>query len=286
MSNIRTLVRGIYNIQKLRVQMGNRLVGNFKVKLGQAPSEPEGSLDKQDEAFLARLRKDFLKITDGVLTLPTRKKFKSEGVIDNYTELCLVSSYINLAEEEQNQFKYLGKVLSDFPIWIEFLKSVKGVGPAMAGVLLSEIDISKAKYPSSLFKLAGIDVAEDGKGRSRRKEHQVDVEYTDKDGKTAIKKGITFNPFLKTKLCGVLGGAFLKAGEKDNPYREAYYDYKNRLENHPNHSLKSKGHRHNMANRYIIKLFLIDLHMKWRELEGLPVSVPYHEAKLGLKHAS
>jgi hypothetical protein len=286
MSNIRTLVRGIYNIQKLRVQMGNRLVGNFKVKLGQAPSEPEGSLDKQDEAFLARLRKDFLKITDGVLTLPTRKKFKSEGVIDNYTELCLVSSYVNLAKEEENQFKYLGKVLSDFPIWVEFLDKVKGVGPAMAGVLLSEIDISKAKYPSSLFKLAGIDVAEDGKGRSRRKEHQVDVEYTDKDGKTAIKKGITFNPFLKTKLCGVLGGAFLKAGDKNNPYKDAYYDYKNRLENDPNHSLKSKGHRHNMANRYIIKLFLIDLHMKWRELEGLPVSVPYHEAKLGLKHAS
>ena len=284
MSNIRTLVRGIYNIQKLRVQMGNRLVGNFKVKLGQAPSEPEGSLDKQDEAFLARLRKDFLKITDGVLTLPTRKKFKSEGVIDNYTELCLVSSYVNLAKEEENQFKYLGKVLSDFPIWVEFLDKVKGVGPAMAGVLLSEIDISKAKYPSSLFKLAGIDVAEDGKGRSRRKEHQV--EYTDKDGKTAIKKGITFNPFLKTKLCGVLGGAFLKAGDKNNPYKDAYYDYKNRLENDPNHSLKSKGHRHNMANRYIIKLFLIDLHMKWRELEGLPVSVPYHEAKLGLKHAS
>ena len=220
MSNIRTLVRGIYNIQKLRVQMGNRLVGNFKVKLGQAPSEPEGTLDKQDEAFLARLRKDFLKITDGVLTLPTRKKFKSEGVIDNYTELCLVSSYVNLAKEEENQFKYLGKVLSDFPIWVEFLDKVKGVGPAMAGVLLSEIDISKAKYPSSLFKLAGIDVASDGKGRSRRKEHQVDVEYIDKEGKPATKKGITFNPFLKTKLCGVLGAAFLKAGEKNNPYRE------------------------------------------------------------------
>ena len=47
MSDLRTLVRGIYNIQKLRIQMGNRLVGNFKVKLGQAPSEPESTLDKK-----------------------------------------------------------------------------------------------------------------------------------------------------------------------------------------------------------------------------------------------
>ena len=34
MSELRTLVRGIYDIQKLRIQMGNRLVSNFKVKLG------------------------------------------------------------------------------------------------------------------------------------------------------------------------------------------------------------------------------------------------------------
>tara|TARA_R110002020_G_scaffold133997_1_gene299005 strand:- start:1641 stop:2501 length:861 start_codon:yes stop_codon:yes gene_type:complete len=286
MSELRTLVRGIYNIQKLRIQMGNRLVGNFKVKLGQAPSEPETTLSKQDEALLARLRKNFLKITDGVLTLPTRKKFKSEGVIDTYTELSLVSSYINLQAEEKNQFKYLRNVLKDYPIWEKHLTKVKGVGPAMAGVLLSEIDISKAKYPSSLWKYAGLDVADNGAGRSRKKEHLVDVEYINKDGKPATKQGITFNPFLKTKLCGVLGGAFLKAGDTNNLYKDAYYNYKNRLENHPIHSTKTKLHRHKMANRYIVKLFLADLHPVWRTLEGYPTSVPYSEGKLGMKHAS
>jgi hypothetical protein len=49
---------------------------------------------------------------------------------------------------------------------------------------------------------------------------------------------------------------------------------------------KSKGQRHNMAMRYMVKMFLIDLYTKWRTLEGLPVSVPYSEAKLGIKHAA
>ena len=284
MSDLRTLVRGIYNIQKLRIQMGNRLGGNFKVKLGQAPSEPETVLDKKGEALLKQLRRDYKKITDGIQALPTFKKFKSHGVIDTYTELCLVSSYDNLEKEEKSQFKYLDNALKEHEIFTQYLTKVKGVGPAMAGVLLSEIDITKAKYPSSLWKYAGLDVAANGAGRSRKKEHLVDTDYIDKDGKPATKKGITFNPFLKTKLTGVLAGSFLKAG--DNPYKEAYYNYKDRLENHPDHKNKTKGHRHNMANRYIVKLFLVDLHREWRTIAGLPVSIPYSEAKLGMKHAS
>ena len=41
-----------------------------------------------------------------------------------------------------------------------------------------------------------------------------------------------------------------------------------------------------MANRYIVKLFLVDLHREWRTIAGLPVSIPYSEGKLGMKHAS
>jgi len=72
----------------------------------------------------------------------------------------------------------------------------------MAGVLISEIDIHKSRYPSSLWRYAGLDVAEDGKGRSRHKEHLVPIEYVDKDGNPAVRQGITYNPFLKTKLMG------------------------------------------------------------------------------------
>jgi hypothetical protein len=130
---------------------------------------------------------------------------------------------------------------------------------------------------------SGLDVAPDGRGRSRRKEHLVETEYVDSEGEIKTKKGITFNPFLKTKLIGVLGSSFLRSKSK---YADIYYNYKHRLENHKDHREKSKGHIHNMAVRYAVKRFLIDLHMKWRELEGLEVSQPYEVAKLGYNHGS
>lgn len=40
----------------------------------------------------------------------------------------------------------------------------------------------------------------------------------------------------------------------------------------------------NMAIRYMIKMFLKDLWVAWRTLEGLPVTPDYAEAKLGMKH--
>jgi hypothetical protein len=39
-----------------------------------------------------------------------------------------------------------------------------------------------------------------------------------------------------------------------------------------------------MAVRYAVKRFLVDLHYKWRALEGLPVSEEYSVAKLGIIH--
>ena len=62
MSNLKILVRGAYDIQKLRIQMGNRLVGNFKAKLGQAPSEPEDTIDVTGQVVLKQLRADYKKI--------------------------------------------------------------------------------------------------------------------------------------------------------------------------------------------------------------------------------
>ena len=64
MSNLKILVRGAYDIQKLRIQMGNRLVGNFKAKLGQAPSEPEDTIDVTGQVVLKQLRADYKKITN------------------------------------------------------------------------------------------------------------------------------------------------------------------------------------------------------------------------------
>jgi len=284
MSNLKTIVRGAYDIQKNRIQTGNRLVANFKAKLGQAPSEKEDTIDADGQQILANLRRSHKLLTEGVATFPRQATFKGDEVISSYTELCLVANYLELEDQEKTHFRRLGNILKDYPIYNNFLAGVVGVGPAMAGVIISEIDITKAEYPSSIHKYAGLDVAKDGQGRSRRKEHLEDSEYVDADGVVQTKKGITFNPFLKTKLVGVLGSSFIKQSPDKCKYRKVYDDYKHRLENMDAHKEKSKGHRHNMAVRYMIKMFLIDLYNEWRKLEGLPVAPTYTEAKLGKVH--
>ena len=298
-ANLKTMVRGAYDLQKIRIQVGNRLTANFRAKLGLQPSDKESELEEKEQHILDMLRARYKLLTDGVATFPRKTTFKGDGVISDYTDLCLCAEYFEIERVEKDHFKRLEKEVGEFALWTMFLEGVRGIGPAMAGVIISEIDIHLSKYPSSLWKYAGLDVAEDGAGRSRRKEHLVEREYINKDGKPSTRQSITYNQFLKTKMVGVLGGSFLKAGGK---YADIYHAYKHRLECHAKYGLENdkhriaeakkagwtrfspKLHRHNMAIRYMIKMFLIDLHAAWRAIEGYPPTPVYAEAKLGLKH--
>ena len=136
---IRTMVRGVYDLQKLRIQFGNRITGNFKAKLGQTPDGmTEDQMEKESKKILNELRKSYTRITDGVVAnasqdtddenqpivvskLPTPKKFVADGLISNYTELVWVDQYVRLLSDEKNQFYRLKNVLNGIPIYDEFL---------------------------------------------------------------------------------------------------------------------------------------------------------------------
>jgi hypothetical protein len=148
----------------------------------------------------------------------------------------------------------------------------------MAGVLISELDPHKAKWPSSFHRYAGV-----GGSQSRNKEDLIDVTYTDKDGNEKTKKSISYNPFLKAKLMGVMASLFLKGNAQ---YKEHYDRYKHRIQTSPNWEGKSKGHIHMASQRYMMKIFLTDLWKVWRELEGLEVGLSYAEQYHGENHPS
>jgi len=296
--NLKAICSGFYDLQQLRIQTGNRIVANFKIRLGQATSEPEKELDKEGKEILERIRKAYKLIADAAADLPRVGKFEGNEVISDYAELTLASMYESLYEREESYLKMIKSIVHTEPFWKYWMKDVKGLGELLALAIFAKIDISKARHPSSLWKYCGVDVAPDGKGRSRSQEHLVTVEYLDKEtSEIKSKQGISFNPWIKTKLLGVLGSSFLRAG--DNKYSKIYYDYRHRLESHPKYKdggtapTKSKNgkqlpspkqHRHAMATRYMIKMFLVDLYSAWREFEGLPVSKPYNESKLGIGH--
>jgi hypothetical protein len=283
---IRPIVRAIYDLQKVRIAIGNRIGASFRAKLGIAPGEKKEDADDAAQALLARIKADYDLLTSGYAELGktiTSRNFEKCGIFESYAEYELVFNYYQLQKDENHFFMTLARFVGEEPIWTQFLAGVRGCGPAMAGVILSEIDITKTRYASSLWRYCGLAVEADGRGTGRHKEHLVDHEYIDSEGNPATRRGITFNPFLKTKMVGVLGSSFVKQPADKCQYRRIYDQYKHRLENHPAWQDKTKAHRHNAAVRYMVKMFLLDLWREWRTLEGLDTPDPYHVAKLGLR---
>jgi Transposase IS116/IS110/IS902 family len=302
---IRVLTNTHYMMQKLRIQTGNRICRNFAVQIGQDDGMKQDELSKEAKELLENLKSEHRLLASALAnrsnTLKNRRALLEEhsGILSTPYDFSMIESYVDLERNEERLGHDLGELIMEHPLWNGFLKGVKGIGPILSAVIISELDPS-APYPSSFWKYAGLDVAEDGAGRSRRAEHLVDRTYTNKKGEQATRKSITFNMFLKTKLVGVAGPCLLRAG---GDYAKIYRDYKHRLENRPDIGLAAeeaaraeKGggklgwhpcsplHRHDMAVRYMIKIFLVDLHREWRAIEGLPPTLTYQEAKLGHYH--
>ena len=330
---LRALTKSLYDLQLLRIQAGNRVSGNFRVKLGQNPGEKME--DREAQKILHHVKAEYKRLTDGIVKLNRKtvaQLIVQSGVISDEVEFRLVQTYMALLEHEERGFKDLGSIVAEFPIWTKFLQDVKGIGPAMAAVIISEFDPYKARHASSFWRYAGLDTVQTGPfrercltcgeewgidvdtqddfpkhgtaechfckskdvihfglgpghARSRKKEDLVTVKYINAKGEEAERLSVTFNPLLKTKLMGVLAASFLRS--KNEKYYQIYVDYRNRLLNHEVHKEKTKLHQHNMALRYMMKIFVADLWEKWRLLEGLSAGDPYHLAKLRMqRHAA
>lgn len=302
----KSLIRTMYDVQHERIQTGNRICAEIKARLGQRPGMSEKELEAEAKTFLARARGEYKRITDAFVLSSAHKYLKVdfEGceIITDAGMLVFVELYAEQLAHEEKMVKVIAKLVQQHDLWGAFLEQVRGCGPLMSAVILSELDIRKAERVSSFWRYAGLDVADDGRGRSKRAEHLIEVDYTDARGRPAKKKGVTYNPFLKTKLVGVLGSSFIKQPAEACKYRALYDEYKHRLEHHAVYGVardaeriaaaKAAGkgkyapklHRHNMAVRYMVKIFLQDLWLAWRVLEGLPVTATYHEAILGHAH--
>lgn len=200
-------------------------------------------------------------------------------------------------EQELSIEKNLKKFLKRFPIYTEWLQGIRGVGPILAGWIVAEYDIHKATTASKLIQFTGLN---SGQVRAQKRvEHDdgkfelVPVDTMVRGDKLTPGFVAPFNRRLRTAIVGVGADGFIKA---QNHYcLEFYYPYKERLENSSKvvmHLGKSvpwkdvnKGHRDRAAKRFMMKHFLQDLYVAWRQIEGLPIRAPYQEEYLGHKHA-
>ncbi len=197
-----------------------------------------------------------------------------------------------LALEHEMELE-VGRLIRKHPLWLHFLRDVKGVGEMMAAVIITQFDIVKATTVSKLWQFSGMNPGQvHGKvWKKKAGERQLVATDTMVRGDKKEKGFVCpFNSFLKAKMLGVLGSSFLKSS---SPYRTYYDNMKHRLESanwgtaskHPTDPARPKaGHQHKAANRYMVKCFLRDLYVAWRTLEGLEVRPSYQEEYLGKRH--
>jgi len=216
----------------------------------------------------------------------------------------------NLHDAEKEALKDIEAHLATMPAFTKILAEKpkwRGIGPTLAGVLLSEIDINRAETVSALWRYAGLapqkawrcktcqDTVVSNKANGGWK-HEYNRKEKCAAGNTMLEANVYesaaaerptkgeklhYNSFLKTKLVGVMGSCLLKA---NSPWRKFYDDYKHRLQSAGKGM--SDGHRNSMANRYMVKMLLQEFWIQWRTLEGLPIRESYQEQYLGHKHTA
>lgn len=157
----------------------------------------------------------------------TKKAAHAEAQLSERTKKKLAAQAELFENLERNSLSIIRDMLKEHPI-SKWLQSVRGCGPTMSGVLISEIDIHRAKTPSSIWRYCGLHVI-NGEAARRRKGQKLD-----------------YNPWLKSKVLKVLGECMIKASTdpktgEPTKYRSIYDNYKNRLKSQRVHCKACDG---------------------------------------------
>lgn len=168
---------------------------------------------------------------------------------------------------EQRTSKNLTKMLKHEPCYHLYLSKIKGVGPKISGVLLSELgDPGRFSTISALWAYCGLDVR-DGEARKRRKGEKAN-----------------WNSTLRSACARKLTDQFIKLKGHDDCLGRTLYDRYKTFYTERDGDTLSKGHIDNRARRKVAKVFLSCLWLAWRQIKGLPVTEPYAAAKLEHTH--
>lgn len=200
-------------------------------------------------------------------------------------------NYLNTQTEVlENQIKRAMDYWTDHFLVAKILKEkVYGIGPVITAGLVAHIDIKKAKTAGAIWRYAGLDPTSKWEKGTKR----------------------PWNASLKT-LCWKVGQSFMKFSGKDECfYGKLYKSQKEFLvnknleggfkdlantvttsKNFKNKEVLTKyksgilpdGHVDAMARRWVVKLFLSNVHELWCKVEGIDCPKPYSMAHLGHVH--
>ena len=191
------------------------------------------------------------------------------------------------AEKLREEAKHLERAmlvqLRQIPVYVEFLSKVKGVGPVTAGYLAAMVRIDRSVKVSQLIRYCGFGTGRDGKSERREgaPKYAPDGSVTDGTG--------TYNDELKIALVMCLKFMRMSCAKEraTNRYLKRWDDAKHTALTIPNARLgrvMRDGEADDKGRRKATDLFLWDLYVMWRTLEGLPVWPDKYAAMRGVMH--
>jgi hypothetical protein len=197
------------------------------------------------------------------------------------------AAFLNAADEAKDRASKLESAmtreLKKVPIYDVFLRHVFGLGPVVSAYLVTDIDPRKGERISNWKRFCGLAVID---GRLERPSKGEKNHY---------------NKALRTRLYQMMSAMWKNAAKvsvgapygKTSKYLDVWVDMKTRGQHDAKYdSTKNlwgdrKGAKAIIHKRGMWKaagIFIEDLYVVWRALEGLPVWPSYYAAKLGYEH--
>jgi len=243
-------------------------------------------------------------ITNNRIGMNVKRNGFTEAQLDQYGVLEIMK---NAEKFEKDVKKRLTEQVKQFEIWKKYLDKIQGVGPIISAGLLAYIgDIKRFDNISKLWQMAGFGMnsyCKKCKGftyeevlfskmgtkkktkAKRLKAMKICDQCNDPTDPVIQRRQIGYMSNWNDKfkvLCWKIGQSMVKQKASKSGYRKLYDQIKKqeRLKNPKRIVRKGKimfndGHIHNRALRKVIKIFLANLWMEWRSMEGLPVTKPY-----------
>jgi hypothetical protein len=180
----------------------------------------------------------------------------------------------------------MNRELKKLPVYNLFLKNVYGVGPVVAGYLVANIDIRRAEKPSQLQRYCGVAVIN---GHFERRESGPKY---DPQGNLTDAAG-TFNQEIRTRLYQAFSSMWRTKGEGSSKYLDIWQNTKARdlLKANEDGKIESngkmisvKGYAHSKGWHVAAQLFVYDLYLIWRAVEGLPSWTTWYDWARGYEH--
>jgi len=260
--------------------------------------EPEHEDPFQELRRLAKLHANWTRTSVAFHHMRTDRKVKATGdtipcLLPATTRADLALAEERLRAADEGLKWEMERALKKTRIWKEWLKGVAGIGEVTAAQLVAEIDINRAVKASNLKMFLGV-CPDERTGRLVRREKGHVNRYNARlrtviySAWTSIRKNAHPNkhpPFGRTSKyfdiwqqsrAGAINDP--RYNPKDNTWTRLKPDGTKEVHKGALGFIDKRGMWKS------IDIFVEDLYMVWRAMEGLPVWPDWYAAKLGYMH--